>query len=86
METSLANKRHGSMKVADRDSLFWKERSEKWVECRLADPQRNKEFYEALFDRLKQHNGDAKRPSQTASPSPCVGSTHRKRQSCAPSR
>ena len=47
--------------VADRDSLFWKERSEKWVECRLADPQRNKEFYEALFDRLKQHNGDAKK-------------------------
>lgn len=47
--------------VADRDSLFWKERSEKWVECRLADPQRNKEFYEALFDQLQQHNGDARK-------------------------
>lgn len=47
--------------IADRESPFWKESSEKWVECRLADPLRNKEFYEALFDQLQQHKGDAKK-------------------------
>jgi len=47
-------------KFADPDSNVW-ESGQKWRQCLLADPLRNKEFYEALYDQLAQHGGNGKK-------------------------
>ena len=33
----------------------------KWRECQLIDPERNKEFYEALYDQLAEHDWNGKK-------------------------
>ncbi len=63
VETGTVTKKEATdlhEKFADPGSNVW-EAGQKWRQCLLADPLRNKEFYEALYDQLAQHEGNGKK-------------------------
>ena len=45
---------------ADQGSDIWSI-DRKWRECQLLDPERNKEFYEALYNQLAEHDWNGKK-------------------------